>query len=620
MTKKQKRELRKIIITGVLFVAAVVCSSFIEVPESLWFIELLVWIGIYIYAGGNYIVKAIRNVVRGSLLDENFLMTVATVGAFCIGEYTEAVAVMLFYSIGELFQSVAVGKSRKNIASLVDMRSDFARVVREGVQTEVDPSEVTVGETIIVKPGEKIPLDGVVVEGSANINASYITGESAPAPVAAGDNVISGTVSLDGLLTIRVEKAFEESTVSKILELVENSSIRKAKTEKFITRFANVYTPAVVIAAVLIAIIPSLITGDWGVWVKKALVFLVVSCPCALVISVPMSFFGGIGGASGKGILIKGADHLEKLSKADKFVFDKTGTITSGKFSVRKIQAAEAFSEGELVDIIYTAESVSNHPVSVSLCDYCKANGAKSLNGEFSAEELPGLGVSVKSDTKEIYVGNRRLAVKFTVDNEMIPVAENTAVYAVMNGMFAGYAELVDSVKDNVPTAIKMIKELCNGKTFVLSGDKKSSVAFACEKSGIDEYKAELLPADKVAEFEKIMNTSKGATVYVGDGINDSPVLARSDVGIAMGGVGQDAAIEAADIVIMDDDIGKIPIAVKVAKKTMGIVWQNIIFALGVKLLVLVLTLCGVSSMWLAVFADVGVSALAIINALRALR
>ena len=620
MTKKQKRELRKIIITGVLFIAAAVCFAVIEVPGNLRFIKLAVWIGIYIYAGGNYIVKAIRNIARGSLLDENFLMTVATVGAFFIGEYTEAVAVMLFYSVGELFQSVAVGKSRKNIASLVDMRSDFARVIRDGVQTEVDPSEVAVGESIIVKPGEKIPLDGVVVEGSANINSSYITGESAPAPVAAGDNVISGTVSLDGLLTVRVEKAFEESTVSKILELVENSSVRKAKTEKFITRFANVYTPAVVIAAVLIAIIPSLITGDWGVWVKKALIFLVVSCPCALIISVPMSFFGGIGGASRKGILIKGADHLEKLSKADKFVFDKTGTITSGNFVVKEIRPAEAFSEGELADIIYTAESFSNHPVSLSLCDYCRENGASALSGDFSAEELPGLGVSVKSHDNEIYVGNKRLAVKFAADSDEIPDADNTAVYAVINGRFAGYAELVDSVKDNVPSAIKYIKEICNGKTFVLSGDKKSAVAFACEKSGIDEYKAELLPADKVAELEKIMNRSDGATVYVGDGINDSPVLARSDVGIAMGGVGQDAAIEAADIVIMDDDIGRIPLAVKVAKKTIGIVWQNIIFALGVKLLVLLLTLFGVSSMWLAVFADVGVSALAIINALRALK
>jgi len=620
MSRKQKKELIKVIIAAVATCASAVCFSLCDLPGKLWFAELFVWVIIYLFIGFEYIIKALKNIVTGRLLDENFLMTVATVGAFIIGEYTEAVAVMLFYSIGELFQSYAVGKSRKSIASLMEMKAEFARVEREGKLTEVDPREVRVGEVITVKPGEKIALDGVVVTGNADINAAYITGESVPVPVAPGERVVSGTVNLDGLITVRVEKEYDDSTVAKVLELVETSSMNKSKTEKFITRFANWYTPAVVGVAVLLAIVPSLITGEWAVWVKKALIFLVVSCPCALVISVPMSFCGGIGGASKKGILIKGAEYLEKLSSAGTFIFDKTGTVTSGKFVTKNIVAAEGIGKEELLCMLLTAEKFSNHPISSSICEYCRENGAKELcgNGDCTAEELAGLGVSCEYGGHRIFAGNRRLAQMHTVDK--IPETENTAVYVVYDGKFAGYAEVTDCVKENVPSAVAELKNLCNADTVMLSGDKASAVAEACRLSGIDRYEAELLPDGKLKAVEKIITENKGFTVYTGDGINDSPVLARSDVGVAMGSVGQDAAIEAADIVVMDDDIAKLPLAVKISRKTMSIVRQNIVFALGVKLAVLVFTVFGLSSMWLAVFADVGVSAIAILNAMRALR
>ena len=620
MSRKQKKELIKIIIAAVLMCVAAVCFSVCNLPEKLWFAELSVWVLIYLFIGIEYIVKALKNIIAGRLLDENFLMTAATVGAFVIGEYTEAVAVMLFYSIGELFQSCAVGKSRKSIASLMEMKAEFARVERDGVLTEVDPSEVRVGEIITVKPGEKIALDGVVVTGNADINAAYITGESVPVPVAPGERVVSGTVNLDGLLTVCVEKEYEDSTVAKVLELVETSSANKSKTEKFITRFANWYTPAVVGVAVLLAIVPSLITGEWSVWVKKALIFLVVSCPCALVISVPLSFFGGIGSASKKGILIKGAEYLEKLSSAGTFIFDKTGTVTSGKFKTKKIVAAEGIGKDELLCLLLTAEQFSNHPISSSICEYCRENGAKELcgSGDCAAEELAGLGVSCEYGGHRIFAGNRRLAQMHTSDG--IPETDGTAVYVVNDGKFAGYAEVTDCVKENVPSAIAELKSLCNADTVMLSGDKEAAVAEACRNSGIDRYEAELLPDGKLQAVEKIISENKGFTVYTGDGINDSPVLARSDVGVAMGSAGQDAAIEAADIVVMDDDIAKLPLAVKISRKTMSIVRQNIVFALGVKAAVLILTVFGLSSMWLAVFADVGVSAVAILNAMRTLR
>ncbi len=617
MTRRQKRELIKIITTAVLLICASVFFAVVPLPDTFVLVRLAVWVLIYLFIGYGYLIKAVKNVFRGRLLDENFLMATATIGAFFIGEYTEAVAVMLFYSIGELFQSCAVGKSRRSIAELMDMRSDFARVLRDGKAEETDPSLVKKGELIIVKPGEKIPLDGTVTDGFAEINSAYITGESMPVAVAPGDAVISGTVNLDGVLTIRTDKEFEDSTVSKILELVENSSLNKSRTEKFITRFANVYTPCVVIAAVLLAVIPSVISGNWSAWIKRALVFLVVSCPCALVISVPMSFFGGIGCASKKGILIKGADFLEKLSTAGTFIFDKTGTITSGKFKTERIVTAEGVSAEDFISLLFTAESYSNHPVSESVCAYCREKGAKLLSTECRVEELAGLGVRCRYDGHTVYAGNRRLAEKHTDDE--LPKTEETAVFVVADGRFAGFAELTDEIKPGVRSAVEELKSLCNAKTVILSGDKVSSVELACARSGIDSYVAELLPAGKLEETEKIMKNTDGVTVYTGDGINDSPVLARSDVGIAMGGVGQDAAIEAADIVIMDDDIAKIPVAVKISRKTMGIVRQNIVFALVVKFAVLVLSVFGIASMWLAVFADVGVSAIAIVNAMRTL-
>lgn len=634
MSKKQKRELIKIIIAAAATALAAAVFHFVPIPDGLWFIKLAVWILIYAFIGGEIVIKAVKNILSGQFLDENFLMVIATVGAFFISEYVEAVAVMLFYCVGELFQSYAVGKSRKSIAELMDMRPDFARIIRSedgerGIETEeTDPSKVSAGDVLMVKPGEKIPLDGVVTEGCANINMACITGESAPVSVSEGDAVISGTVSTDGLLKIRVTKPFAESTVSKIMELVENSAVNKSKTEKFITRFAAVYTPAVVGCAVLLAVIPSIITGNWAVWIEKALIFLVVSCPCALVISVPMSFFGGIGGASRRGVLIKGADFLEKLSKADTFVFDKTGTITSGQFEINNISAAEGFSEAELLELALTAEQFSNHPISRCICEYCRAQGAKPLADKCENEELAGLGVSCRFGETTVLAGNLRLAEKSvtvfkdgrTGEKEKIPQTDKTGVYIIVNDSLAGLFELSDVVKRGVAEAIAELKTLGASKTVILSGDKASAVKNAADRAGIDSFEAELMPGDKVEEIKNIMEKAKSVTVYTGDGINDAPVLALCDVGVAMGGVGQDAAIEAADIVIMDDDIGKLPLAVKISRKTMGIVKQNIVFAIGVKLLVLILTVFGITAMWLAVFADVGVAVVAIMNAMRAMR
>lgn len=623
MNKKQKKELIKIIITGLAVAAAVILFHFVPLPGNLWLIELAVYIVIYLFIGGSVLIKAVKNIFSGSFLDENFLMAIATIGAFFLSEYMEAVAVMLFYCVGEWFQSCAVGKSRKSIASLMELRADFARVIREdGENEEVDPFELSVGDLILVKPGEKIPVDGVIEEGCANINTASITGESAPVSVSPGENVISGTVNTDGLLKIRVTKEFEESTVSKILELVENSTVNKSKTEKFITRFAAIYTPAVVGCAVLLAIIPSLITGNWAEWVRRALIFLVVSCPCALVISVPMSFFGGIGGASKRGILVKGADFLEKLAKADTFVFDKTGTITSGCFEVESVCAAEGVSEETLLTYALAAERFSNHPIAECVCGYCRKNAIPEPQAECEIEELAGLGVRCAFDGHDVYAGNRRLAEEKAAlqGGETIPVTDKTAVYVVADGQYAGMLVLTDSMKPGAAEAISALRSLGTKQTVMLSGDKAAAAEAIAKKAGIDRCMGELLPGDKVEALQKILAEAKEMTVYTGDGINDAPVLALSDVGIAMGGIGQDAAIEAADIVIMDDDIAKLPLAVRIARKTMGIVRQNIVFAIGVKLLVLILTAFGLAAMWLAVFADVGVAVIAILNAMRAIK
>lgn len=620
MSKKQKKILFRIIISAVLTVIAAVIETFVE-PINL--ISAIIYLIPYFIIGYDVLRKAILNIIHGQIFDENFLMAIATVGAFGTGEYREAVAVMLFYQIGELFQNYAVGKSRKSITALMDICPDVANVLRDGEIREVSPDDVRIGETIVVRPGEKIPLDGVVTEGTSYIDTSALTGESKPTEVYIGDSVISGCINSSGLIKIEVKKEYGESTVAKILDLVENSSAKKAKSENFITKFSKIYTPIVVISAVLLAIIPPLFlhgnTVVWKEWFSRALTFLVISCPCALVISVPLSFFGGIGGASKCGILIKGGNYLEALSKAETVVFDKTGTLTKGIFEVTNIYPAKNISKENLLEIAATAESFSTHPIAQSVT---KAYGKPIIKEIVSSyTEIAGKGIKTIINNNEVLVGNEKLMSDYQIEYQ--PSCQSGTVLCVaINGSFAGEIIISDIIKDESETAISELKRIGIKKTVMLTGDNDKAGREVADKLHLDEVHTQLLPADKVRITEELLENKnkKSALCFVGDGINDAPVLSRADVGIAMGAIGSDAAIEAADIVLMDDNPSKIALAIKISKRTLRIVKENIIFALAVKLIILVLGALGYAGMWAAVFADVGVAVIAIINAMRALK
>lgn len=611
MSKKQKKMLFRIIIGFVLFLSAYL------VPLSGWH-RMGLFLIPYVIIGWDVVWRAVRNIIRGQVFDENFLMSIATIGAFCVGEYPEGVAVMLFYQVGELFQSYAVGRSRKSIAELMDIRPDYANIEVDGVLKQVDPEEVAVGDTIVIKAGERIPLDGTILEGTSTVNTSALTGESLPRDVKPGDEVISGCINQSGLLRVQVQKEFGESTVAKILDLVENSSSKKAKAENFITRFARYYTPVVVIGALLLAVLPPLILGGgWSTWIGRALIFLVISCPCALVISIPLGFFGGIGGASKYGILVKGSNYLEALSKTQTVVFDKTGTLTQGTFKVTAVHPDE-ISEDELLELAVLAESYSDHPISQSLKEaYHKKPDAGRVA---DVEELAGHGVKAVIDGKTVYVGNGKLMERASVDYRDCHLS-GTVVHVSVDREYAGHIVISDEVKPDAQDAIASLKKQGIRKTVMLTGDTKAVGEHVAKQLGIDEVFTELLPADKVVQVEALLKEATGDSklAFVGDGINDAPVLSRADIGIAMGALGSDAAIEAADVVLMDDKPSKIATAIRISRKTLRIVKQNIIFALGIKALVLVLGAFGMANMWEAVFADVGVSVIAILNAMRAL-
>lgn len=610
MTKKQKKMRLRIIISLILYI---ICP-FIPAQNL---IKLILFLVPYFTIGYDVLLKAIRNIKNGQIFDENFLMTIATIGAFIIGEYNEGVAVMLFYQVGELFQSYAVGKSRESIASLMDIRPDFANIEQDGKIIEVDPDEVEIGQTIIVKVGEKIPIDGIVLEGTSSLDTSALTGESVPRDVFVDSEVISGCINLSGVLKIRTTKEFGESTVSKILDLVENSSVKKAKAENFVTKFARYYTPFVVILAAVLAIsLPFIINISFADSFYRALTFLVISCPCALVISIPLSFFGGIGGASKEGILVKGGNYLEALAKLKTVVFDKTGTLTRGIFDVSEVITANNFSESEVIELACLAESYSKHPIATALRN--KYNQKIDFSRISDTKELAGMGISAIIDEKSVLIGNERLmqheSINYTAYN-----GYGTVIYIAINNKYAGYIVITDEIKPNADKAIKKLYDLGIKKTVMLTGDNKKAASHVADMLNISDMKCELLPADKVNVVEQILDAKDGVLAFVGDGINDAPVLARADVGIAMGGLGSDAAIEAADIVLMDDKLEKLADAVKIARKTVLIVKENIVFALGCKLLVLILGAFGYANMWAAVFADVGVAIIAILNSSRML-
>lgn len=639
MTKKQKNMLTRILVTAILYVVLVAADHMKMLPVVFegWK-RLFLYLIPYFVIGWDILYKAVRNIKNGQVFDENFLMAVATIGAFGVNEYSEAVAVMLFYQVGELFQSYAVNRSRQSISDLMDICPEYANIEEDGQLKQVDPDDVEVGDIIVIKPGEKIPLDGKVVFGESMVDTSALTGESVPRRVKEGDDLVSGCVNGNGLLRAEVTKEFDDSTVAKILELVENASSKKAHVENFITRFARYYTPAVVIGAVVLAVIPPLFAGQsWSEWVRRACTFLVISCPCALVISVPMSFFSGIGAASKKGVLVKGSNYLETMSKLHTVVFDKTGTLTKGEFKVTEICCADEAVNGEnggnsengakardekqneVLELAALAESYSDHPISRSIRD---AWGKELDQSRLSdAEEISGHGMKVKIDGKTVLAGNGKL-----MDKEGISYTEytsvGTVVYVAEDGKFLGSILIADGIKEGVKDAIRGLKRSGVSKTVMLTGDKRNVAEAVAKEIGLDEVHAELLPGDKVDRVEELLRELKEneKLAFVGDGINDAPVLSRADVGIAMGSMGSDAAIEAADVVLMDDDPGKIADIVRISRKTMGIVIQNIVFALGVKFIVLAMGAFGVANMWEAVFADVGVSVIAILNAMRALR
>lgn len=607
------KRLLKIIISASLFLI----TSIVAIENEV--LRFSIYLLNYIIIGGDVLKKAIKNIIRGNVFDENFLMGVATIGAFCIGEYPEGVAVMLFYQVGELFQSYAVDKSRKSIASLMDIRPDYANVKKGDDIVVTDPDDVKIGDVIIVKAGERIPLDSVIIEGNSMIDTSALTGESVPREVLVGDEILSGCINVNGLIIAKVLKEFGESTVSKILDLVENASSKKSKSEQFITKFARYYTPIVVIIAVILAIVPPLLFENeiFSDWLYRALSFLVISCPCALVISIPLSFFGGIGGASRKGILVKGGNYLEALSNTEMVVFDKTGTLTKGVFSVVEIKS-ENISEDELLELAAFAESYSNHPISQSLIKAYKKEIDSSLVSK--VEEISGHGVKADVNGKTVLAGNSNLMRKMGIDFQDKEVV-GTIVHIAVDNVYEGYILISDELKSDAKEAISKLHNININKTVMLTGDRKDVAQKVGKEINIDDVYYELLPSDKVDKLENLFKqkSPKGKIAFVGDGINDAPVLARADIGIAMGGLGSDAAIEAADVVIMTDEPSKIADAIKISKRTIMIANQNMIFAIGVKILVLILAALGITSMWAAIFADVGVTVLAILNSLRAL-
>lgn len=633
MTKKQKKVLRRIIISAVLLVAMAVTFTVLdktgmvdlENPSVMWrCIEIVAYLIPYLIIGYDILKKAFLGIIHGEVFDENFLMAIATVGAMVLGEYKEASAVMLFYQVGELFQSYAVGKSRKNITALMDIRPDYANIEKDGKLEQVDPDDVQIGTVIVVQPGEKVPIDGKVVEGVSSLNTSALTGESVPREVHVGDEIISGCVNLNGLIKIETTKEFGESTVSKILDLVENSSMKKSRSENFITRFAKYYTPAVCIAALALAVLPPLVNiimgnpAAWSKWIIRALTTLVISCPCALVISIPLSFFGGIGGASAKGILVKGSNYLEALSYTKYVVCDKTGTLTKGVFQVTEIHPEGGMSEADLLEKAALVESYSNHPISKSLKE---AYGKEIDNNRVTdAKEISGHGVSAVVDGHEVAAGNVKLMKQMNIQ-AAVPTSVGTEIHVAVDGKYAGYILISDVVKPNAKEAISGLKAAGVEKVVMLTGDAKKVADAVGSELGVDEVRSELLPGDKVDEVEKLIvaKGEKEKLAFVGDGINDAPVLSRADIGIAMGALGSDAAIEAADIVLMDDDPAKIATAMKISKKTLRIVHQNIVFALVIKFACLALGAVGFVNMWWAIFADVGVMILAVLNATRAL-
>lgn len=598
--------------------AAVLATAVLLSLNNEW-LQIALFIISYIIVGGDVVKRAVKNIFKGQVFDENFLMSIATIGAFFIGEYPEGVAVMLFYQVGELFQNYAVGKSRKSIASLMDIRPDYANVKKGDELVKVDPDEVQIGDIIVIKAGEKIPLDGKVIEGSSMIDTSALTGESVPREVEVGSDILSGCININGVITAEVTKEFGESTVSKILDLVENASSKKSNSEQFITKFARYYTPVVVIIAVFLAIIPPLVIygATFSDWIYRALAFLVVSCPCALVISIPLSFFGGIGGASKKGVLVKGSNYLEALAETEIIVFDKTGTLTKGVFNVQEIHP-EGVSKEELLELTAHAESYSNHPISLSLK---RAYSKEIDNGRISdVEEISGHGVIATVDGKKVMAGNIKHMKMMDIPyfkGELI----GTIVHVAVNNKYIGYIVISDEVKEDSAQAIKELKAANIKQTVMLTGDNKSIGSKVAKELGLDKVYAELLPADKVEKLEELFSqkSKKGKLAFVGDGINDAPVLARADIGIAMGGLGSDAAIEAADVVIMTDEPSKIATTMKISKKTLKIAHQNIVFAIGIKIIVLILSAFGITTMWAAIFADVGVTIIAVLNAFRAL-
>lgn len=620
MTKKHKKMLIRIIAAFFLLAGLMIAehTGNLQSLEGSWTLFVIYLIP-YLVIGYDIIYKAARNIRNGQIFDENFLMMIATFGAFGVKEYSEAVAVMLFYQVGELFQSYAVGKSRQSISELMDICPEYANIEVDGALTQVDPDEVEIGSFIVVKPGERIPLDGVVIEGESLVDTAALTGESVPRKAAAGDEVISGCVNGSGTLKVEVTKEFEDSTVAKILELVENAGSKKANVENFITKFAKYYTPVITIGAVILAVFPPLILGGgWGEWVQRACIFLVISCPCALVISVPMGFFGGIGAASRIGVLVKGSNYLEAVSEMTTIVFDKTGTLTKGEFKVTEI-LPQGCREEELLELAALGEGYSNHPIAGSIKEaYGKT---ADMNRVSEAEEIAGHGIRVLIDGKEVLIGNGKLMRQQHIDYVSCN-STGTVVYVASEGVFAGAIVISDTVKDGAKEAIKSMKQVGVKKCVMLTGDRKEAAESVAVQLGIDEVYAELLPGDKVSQVEKLLKNQreKEKLAFAGDGINDAPVLTRADIGIAMGSMGSDAAIEAADVVLMDDDVRKIASIVHISRKTLRIVKQNIVFALGVKALVLALGAAGMANMWEAVFADVGVSVIAILNSMRALK
>ncbi len=612
---ESKKTAIKIAVGAVLFGAAIIIGEIIKLPLPVYLAVLIVS---YIILGGDIILKAIKNIIKGRVFDENFLMSISTVGAFVIGEYPEAVAVMLFYQIGEFFQSLAVRRSRKSISELMDIKPDRATVIRHGKALTVHPENVKIGETITVKPGEKIPLDGIVTDGVSMLDTKALTGESVPKSVKTGDEVLSGSINLNGILTVKTEKTYGESTVSKIIELVENASSKKAPTENFITSFARYYTPAVVIFAALLAIIPPLFfNGAWTDWLHRGFVFLVISCPCALVISIPLAFFGGIGAASRRGILVKGGNYLEALNKADTVVFDKTGTLTKGVFKVSKVITADGITETGLLEIAAKAEIMSNHPIAKSICESCKTDNSEVT----SFEEISGFGIKATIKDAIVFVGNEKLMQSENI--EFVECTEfGTKVYVAHNGKYLGCIIISDEIKEDSKKAVSDLKKTGIKRTVMLTGDNDSTAFAIAEQLNIDEYHANLLPDKKVELLEKLCteNKTNGKVIFVGDGINDAPVLARSDIGVAMGGIGSDAAIEAADVVIMTDEPSKITESLKIAKQTKAIVIQNILISFIIKGIFLLLGALGYASMWQAVFGDVGVALIAVLNSMRLIK